>query len=286
MNNKVYILLPVHNRKNITLKFIDLLKSQKYSKFCILLIDDGSTDGTTQEVCIKFPETVVIKGKGNWWWGGSLHQGFRYLKKQNISTDDIVLIINDDSEISSDFISLGVIEINSNKNSLILATAFDSETKMQTEGGVFYNLKTNTITEVHENHLINCMTTRGLFINAQDFINLKGFHPLLLPHYRSDYEFTIRAWKRGYKLICSDKIKLWFDDKTTGIHKLNFKSLKWSQFFKQYFSKSYVDNPIYAINFYLLLFPFPYNFKHVYIELKKMMKVFFVVFKSNISGRK
>ena len=65
MDNKVYILLPVHNRKNFTLKFVSLLMLQDHKNYTLLLIDDGSTDGTDVAVLNELPQSIVLKGNGN-----------------------------------------------------------------------------------------------------------------------------------------------------------------------------------------------------------------------------
>ncbi|MCK5537931.1 MAG: glycosyltransferase family 2 protein, partial [Bacteroidales bacterium] len=38
----IYIILPVHNRKKITEKFIKCLVKQTYQDFKLILVDDGS----------------------------------------------------------------------------------------------------------------------------------------------------------------------------------------------------------------------------------------------------
>ena len=50
MKGSLYILLPVHNRCDITREFIDCLKAQTFQDYHLVLIDDGSTDGTEQMV--------------------------------------------------------------------------------------------------------------------------------------------------------------------------------------------------------------------------------------------
>jgi len=280
MNNKVYILLPVYNRKNITLRFISLLKQQDYLNYSLLLIDDGSTDGTAEAVCKDLPQTIVLKGKGNWWWGGSLHQGYKWIRKQNIAESDIVLIINDDTVIKNNFITSAVPILNQNKKTLVLAAAYDIETNVLADAGISYDFNQNIFHKPDENHPVNCLSTRGLFLKATDFIDLGGFYPRLLPHYGSDYEFTVRAHNKGYRLICSEEIKLWLDEITTGVH--GIESYKWKEFWKVYLSKRYTGNPIYVLNYYLLTFPFPYNFKHVFIHVKNSIKILFYVLKYNV----
>ena len=93
--DKIYILLPVHNRREITRKFIECLKLQTHQNYHLVLIDDGSTDGTEKIVQSQIQALTVIKGKGDWWWAGSLQQGYLWMKSQNLTSSDLVLIIND-----------------------------------------------------------------------------------------------------------------------------------------------------------------------------------------------
>ena len=76
MKKCIYILLPVHNRREITRDFIDCLVAQTWQNYHLVLIDDGSTDGTDQMVREQVENLTVIRGKGEWWWAGCLQQGF------------------------------------------------------------------------------------------------------------------------------------------------------------------------------------------------------------------
>jgi GT2 family glycosyltransferase len=117
---------------------------------------------------------------------------------------------------------------------------------------------------------INCMSTRGLFLRVSDFLELKGFRSRLLPHYYSDYEFTIRAGRRGFNLMVSDKLRLWMNEASTGTGII--KSESTSGFIRQYFSKKYTDQPVYTLNFILLTFPYPYKIKFAWRHLKNTFK--------------
>lgn len=61
---KIYILLPVHNRCELTRHFIECLKSQTYQNFHLVLIDDGSTDGTSEMVLSNLDTVTVVRGNG------------------------------------------------------------------------------------------------------------------------------------------------------------------------------------------------------------------------------
>ena len=100
---KLFIVLPVHNRKEVTLHFFKQLSNQTFQNYQAILIDDGSKDGTSTAIKEYFPSTVIIPGDGNLWWGGSLHKAYQWIQK-NLKTnpkEDAVLIINDDTFFES-----------------------------------------------------------------------------------------------------------------------------------------------------------------------------------------
>src|SRR5206468_3871146 len=93
----VYVLLPVHNRRDTTERFLKCLAKQGYPHIHLILLDDGSTDDTSGMAKEYFPKLTLLMGKGHWWWAGSLQQGHKWLQKNARDASDIALIINDDT---------------------------------------------------------------------------------------------------------------------------------------------------------------------------------------------
>src|SRR5262245_50993659 len=93
---ELYILLPVHNRRETTRRFLACLRAQNFQNYHLLLIDDGSTDGTAEMAREVFPTLMVLRGNGDWWWAGSLQQGIEWLRQREATAEDVVLMINDD----------------------------------------------------------------------------------------------------------------------------------------------------------------------------------------------
>ena len=245
---KVYILLPVHNRKEITRGFIKCLTAQTSSNYHLVLIDDGSTDGTAEMVKEYIPSATVLRGKGDWWWAGSLQQGLDWLKDNATNDDDIVLMINDDVEIPPDFIETG--GALSKPGVLMQATLCDDITREVVDSGVVYEEQKMLFRAPKPGEAVNCLNTNGLFVRWQDLQIVGGFHPYLLPHYLSDYEFTMRAYKKGLTLSVSPDIKLYWSQGTTGFHLIEEDDLL--PFLKKTFSKKSAGNPVYWTMFVFL----------------------------------
>lgn len=257
MINKMYILLPVHNRREITRRFIECLKTQTHRHYHLVLIDDGSTDGTEEMVRKEIGSCTVIKGTGNWWWAGSLQQGYSWLKQHNVEADDIVLITNDDTEFDDNFLETGAMLLKQHGKTLLLANSYDRRNNQFSSAGIHVNWKKLTFKRTSIPEEINCLPTRGLFLKVADFFEIGGFYPRLLPHYLSDYEFTIRAFKKGMKLRTDSRLKLWLDEEATGHRQVSYKNF--SDFLKTYFSMRSIFSPFQWTAFIILACPWPWN---------------------------
>lgn len=97
---KIIALATCFNRREITLRALDSLYNQLlptgYS-LEICLVDDGSTDGTSDAVRSSFPHVTVLNGSGNLYWAGGMRFGWdEYVKNKDI---DYLLVFNDDVDL-------------------------------------------------------------------------------------------------------------------------------------------------------------------------------------------
>jgi len=254
LTDPIYILVPVHNRREVTRRLMECLTAQTVRGIRLVLVDDGSTDGTSAMVHEYFPDAAVIRGDGNLWWGGALQKGYAYIRKSNVREDDFVLILNDDTEFLPDFLETGIQLLNGRRGVFLQAASFSRRTGEFLDAGVRANWKKLTFEPVRESP--NCLSTRGLLFRFADLQTTGGFHPVLLPHYASDYEFTLRASRKGISLESSLEFRLNVDESTTGIH--NVTGARRRDRFKELFSKRSATNPIYFSSFVLLACPWKY----------------------------
>lgn len=256
MSKCLHVLLPVHNRRAITERFASCLAAQTYRDFHLLLIDDGSTDGTAEAVLRILPDATVLRGRGDWWWAGALQQGYNWIRRHG-PRDGIVLIINDDTSFRPDYLENAVQVLGAERGVLLHSHIYSEQTGEFTECGVRADWSKLQFHPVKEEGEVNCCSTRGVFLRVEDFLALGGFHPVLLPHYASDYEYTMRARRNGLRFVSDPTVRIDMNDATTGMHDVEARGL--GDFLRKIFSKRTIPNPLYWSAFILLACPLRYQ---------------------------
>ena len=263
-SEKLYIILPVHNRVQLTSKFLDCLLEQTYRNYHLILVDDGSKDGTSEKVEATIPrdQLTVLRGDGSLWWAGALQKAYEYLIQQKNTDEDSVLIINDDTDFGPEFLEKGLSRLT--HHNLLQAMACDGS-YLNCEGGVYADLKRLTFVPTQDPKRINCLSTRGLLLKFTTFRGLGGFYPEKLPHYLSDYEYTIRARQKGFLLEVDPQFKLVMNQETTGVNAITRRGV--SYFLKTVFTNRYTGNPLHWSFFIVKTCPplwVPFNIARVW----------------------
>ncbi len=91
---KVYILIPVHNRQATTLQCLQVLeRNGDLERYQVVVIDDGSTDGTAATIYNHYPAVTILPGTGDLWWTGAIALGMHHAARQ---AADYIIWLNDD----------------------------------------------------------------------------------------------------------------------------------------------------------------------------------------------
>ena len=95
----IAVLIACFNRRDHTLKCLEMLTAQRTEEprsVQVILVDDGSTDGTGDAVRNAFPEVRILTGSGNLFWNGGMRLAFAEALKSDF---DFLLWLNDDTEL-------------------------------------------------------------------------------------------------------------------------------------------------------------------------------------------
>ena len=236
----IYIVLPVHNRLEITKQFIRCIKKQTYTNFHLVLLDDGSTEdvgGMARAELGKNRLTVII-GTGNWWWGGALDYAFKWLGKQQLPKNDVVFICNNDVLFGEHLFQSAIDNMESGKF-LFVKNIFllDGEPNGMEDTGFVYNWKKLKLRAVPTNQA-NVISTRGLFSYVDTFLSTPGFYPNRYRHYLSDYAFTMLAHQQGIRFKGAKSMFLYVLAEQTKNQGLQYK-VPFKEFHQQLFSGGY-----------------------------------------------
>lgn len=136
---KITVVLTCFNRKAKTLDCVKrLIEGNKNIEFDFVVVDDGSTDGTVEElkksVYADFIE--IIETKGNCYYSGGMHLGMEFILKRE-GHADFILMVNDDVTFFENTIQKLVEQSKQNDNSVIVGVTCDQQ-EQQTYGAVKY----------------------------------------------------------------------------------------------------------------------------------------------------
>lgn len=91
----IFVIIPVHNRREITLGCLGCLKRDSVLEWAnVIVVDDGSTDDTSKAIRENFPEVVLLEGNGNLWWTGGILTGMKHAMQRQAA---VIVWLNDDS---------------------------------------------------------------------------------------------------------------------------------------------------------------------------------------------
>jgi GT2 family glycosyltransferase len=245
----ICIIIPTFNRKIYLRTILNQLYNQKLTtaKLTVIVIVDGSLDGTIDMIQNEFSSVIIIYGDGTWWYTKSMNEGFKYASKLN---PDFVLTLNDDVELSKDYIeNILNAYFNVEGGSIIgsLCISKDLPHRIMNSGNVLKNklfliyknylpfLSTQDDSELTGIKPTSILPGRGILIPFNTLLSLNFFDNRFI-QYHSDGDFCLRASKKGFNIYISwDALIYGHLDLTSSDS--SFRKQKFSNFIKSFFNK-------------------------------------------------
>ena len=99
--HRVAVLMACHNRVEKTLRSLECLaQAARGMPYDVFLVDDGSTDGTSDMVKARYPSVNVIHGDGSLYWAKGMHLAWQTAAES--CGYEFYLWLNDDLRLKRD----------------------------------------------------------------------------------------------------------------------------------------------------------------------------------------
>lgn len=195
---KIAVLMTCHNRKEKTIGCLNHLYTQNVDNSNIIdvfLVDDGSTDGTSEAINKLYPEVNVIKGNGELYWNRGMCLAWEKARAESIY--DGYLWLNDDTMLYPNALNTVIDMEKKYPNSIVVASIESLKSPgLITYGGMKNGKIVCSTTTLHK----ECDIFNGNFVfiptSVSDCI---GY---LDPYYRhslGDFDYARRAIRAGVK---------------------------------------------------------------------------------------
>jgi GT2 family glycosyltransferase len=184
----------------------------------IIVVDNGSTDGSAGFVREHFPEVRVLELEQNLGFGGGSNAGFRAARH------DIVVLLNSDMRVEPDFLGPLLEGFTDEKVfSVTCQIFFRDPAKKREETGLTQGwwesgwLRVRHRADDRVTRLFPCFYGGGgsSAYDRRKFLELGGFDPLLAPFYLEDADLGYMAWKRGWKVLYEPRSKVYHEHRGT-----------------------------------------------------------------------
>lgn len=203
MVKTIAVLITCHNRVAKTIACLASLYAQEYDKqkfrFDVYLVDDGSTDNTSEQVQIQFPQVKIIKGDGKLFWNRGMHLAWSEASKKH--NYDYYLWLNDDTLLFPFAIEdLLVAAEKTNDEAIICGTTKSADNGSTTYGGRL--IKGGLITPNGEIQLCDYFNGNCVLIPKKVF-DIVGNLDYTFNHALGDWDYGLRAKQKNIKAFVS-----------------------------------------------------------------------------------
>ncbi|QDK83750.1 glycosyltransferase family 2 protein [Spirosoma sp. KCTC 42546] len=230
----IYVVIPVHNRKQYTRKCLACLRDQTEQAHQVVVVDDGSTDGTADMIQAEFPNVLVRMGTGSLWWAGGTNLGIQYvLDHLKSQPNDFLLTLNDDTEIAPNYLANLLNAYSAKQPCIIGSVSVDiREPGRLLYAGTHIDMSFAKIRDLAKTrfkqqqallatgpHYIpsDCLPGRGMLIPISVFSKIGLLDELHFQHHMADLDFSIRARKAGFSLFVATNCVVYEHAEATGL---------------------------------------------------------------------
>ena len=205
------------NGKDLTIECLESLKQVNYSNFNILVVDNGSTDGSVELLKEKFPEVSILVLEKNIGYAGGNNRGFDSLKHDK---PEYVIFLNNDTIVDENFIEPLVKQLLTHKKAsqTVPKIYYENDPKLIWYAGGIVNLWTGSIYHLgirqydgpaySKTHKTKYATGCCFCMRYEEFKEFGGFDEAF-PMYSEDVDLSLWIRAAGKQVWFVPDSKIW-----------------------------------------------------------------------------
>ncbi|MBI4463310.1 MAG: glycosyltransferase [Acidobacteria bacterium] len=212
------IVIPNWNGKDLLEKYLPSVIQACSPSDEIIVVDNGSADGSADFVRQHFPQVRVLALERNLGFGGGCNAGVQEARHR------IVVLLNNDMRATPDFLPFLLEGFTDPDVFAVSAQIFFSDANRRREetgltAGRFEKgfLRVRHVVDDQVNRL--CPTLYGgggsTAYDREKFLELGGFDPLFEPFYMEDTDLSYGAWRQGWKILYQPKSRFYHEHRAT-----------------------------------------------------------------------
>ncbi len=220
---KIELVIPVYNRREITLQGLRSLRriDCRNLEVHIIVVNDGSTDGTCEAIQKDFPEVQIIKGDGTLHYAAGTNRGISAALERN---PDYIVTMNDDAVFHEQFLQRLVKTAEANPHSIVGALlllwnephrVFQVDFKWKTSvGGWFQPEEATAFDFSHEAFKVEGMAGNCVLFPVEAIRECGLMDEKKFPHGWGDIQYVVRMKRKGWRLLIEPKSYVWCEPNT------------------------------------------------------------------------
>lgn len=204
----VYIIILNWNGKHLLDRCLKSLKTLTYSNYKIVVVDNGSTDGSQEFIFKNYPEVHLIKNKKNLGFAEGNNRGIRYAILNNA---EYIVLLNNDTEVTAEWLNKLVEKAEKNSSIGILGSKMllYADPKKINSTGLNLNwlgycwdrgLYEENTEKWNKEDVVLGVSGSALFVKRQVIEKIGLLDPNYFIYFE-DIDFCMRAWNAGYECL-------------------------------------------------------------------------------------